>query len=252
MDISIIGSGNIARQLIPAFQKHGFKISGLYGRNKEAAALLSDQFQVPLIQDITKVDSAIVLLCVSDDAIPQVAEQIKNYNGIVIHTSGSVPSTLLSAFPRYGVFYPVQTMTKQGKVNFEKVPVCITASDAATLDILHSIAGVLSNQVYTMDDDHRLRVHLAAVMTNNFINHLVVMARDFLQKNNLDYEVILPLLRTTFEKLTQAPYNFQQTGPAVRNDTGVIARHMELLTEDPELLTLYQSITESIKSHAHH
>ena len=235
MDICIVGSGNMARQLLPALQRAGLVVSGLYGRNEETASALSAQYQVPLI-----------------DAIANIADEMINYQGLIIHTSGSVPSIVLSAFTNYGVLYPVQTMTKQGRINFEKVPLCITGSDASTLDTLSTMAGLMSQQVYTMDDEQRKKVHLAAVMTNNFINHLVVVAKDYLIESQLDYEIIVPLLRTTMEKLTQAPYNFQQTGPAVRNDEGVINSHLELLKSKPELHKLYQSITESIQSHAHH
>lgn len=252
MDISIIGSGNMARQLLPALQKTGLVVSGLFGRNPETASALANQYQLPLLTDISQIDSALTLICVSDDAIAEVAKALEPYKGIVVHTSGSVPALALSAFDHFGVLYPVQTMTKQGKVNFEKVPLCITASDAATLDTLNTIAGLLSQQVYILDDEQRLKVHLAAVMANNFINHLVVMSKDYLLKNNLDYEIILPLIRTTLEKLTQPPYNFQQTGPAARNDIGVITKHLDLLADDPALQKLYQTITESIQSHAHH
>ncbi|MBK8851722.1 MAG: DUF2520 domain-containing protein [Saprospiraceae bacterium] len=252
MDICIIGSGNMARQLLPALQRAGLVVSGLYGRNLETSSALSAQYQLPLISSLKEINSDVAFLCVSDDAIAGIAAEMSNYKGLVIHTSGSVPSTVLSAFTNYGVLYPVQTMTKQGRVNFEKVPLCITGSDASTLDTLNTLAGLVSQKVYTIDDEQRKKVHLAAVMTNNFINHLVVVAKDYLLENQLDYEIIVPLLRTTMEKLTQAPYNFQQTGPAVRNDEGVISRHLELLKSKPELHTLYETITESIQSHAHH
>ncbi|MBK8110844.1 MAG: DUF2520 domain-containing protein [Saprospiraceae bacterium] len=252
MDICIIGSGNMARQLLPALQRAGLVVSGLYGRNLETSSALSAQYQLPLISSLKEINSDVAILCVSDDAIADIAAEMSNYKGLVIHTSGSVPSTVLSAFTNYGVLYPVQTMTKQGRVNFEKVPLCITGSDASTLDTLNTLAGLVSQKVYTIDDEQRKKVHLAAVMTNNFINHLVVVAKDYLLENQLDYEIIVPLLRTTMEKLTQAPYNFQQTGPAVRNDEGVISRHLELLKSKPELYKLYETITESIQSHAHH
>ena len=132
MDICIVGSGNMARQLLPALQRAGLVVSGLYGRNEETASALSAQYQVPLIANLKDINSAVAILCVSDDAIANIADEMINYQGLIIHTSGSVPSIVLSAFTNYGVLYPVQTMTKQGRINFEKVPLCITGADAST------------------------------------------------------------------------------------------------------------------------
>ena len=59
--------------------------------------------------------------------------------------------------------------------------------------------------------------------------------------------MVLPILKQTFTKLTEKPYNFMQTGPAARGDNKTISSHKKLLKEcSPELLKMYTVITESI------
>ncbi|MBK8699164.1 MAG: DUF2520 domain-containing protein [Saprospiraceae bacterium] len=246
MDIAIVGSGNMSSKLIPAFINAGFHVSGIYGRNKTTTNELATRHHLTVYNEIGEVDASIVFLCVSDDSIADVSSGFKGHRAMLVHTSGSVSSNVLQTVEKYGVLYPVQSMTRSGKVNFTKVPICVTASDESSLDILQTLASTVSEHVYPMSDVQRLNVHLAAVMTNNFINHLVVKAKDHLEEKGLDYEILLPLLRFTLEKLTQKPYNFQQTGPAQRRDQRVISSHLDLLKDQPHLLDIYQSITKSI------
>ncbi len=252
MDIGIAGTGNMAHRLIPALQQSGLKVTRIWGRDKSKVDLLASKYQLKSCASPEEMDTEWLFLCVSDDAIAEVAGFFQAFRGIAMHTSGSIPSSALNHFDQYGVIWPVQTMTRLGKTSLEKVPLCITASDSATQESIAQVAGMLSTRVYNVDDEQRLRIHLTAVMTNNFMNHLAILSREYLQHNNLDYEIIVPLIRTTLEKITQAPYNFEQTGPAVRNDERVIQSHLHLLEENPELHKIYQIITESIQSHAHH
>lgn len=250
MEIGIAGSGNMAYRLVPALQQVGLRVGHIWNRSQNSE--LAAKYGLKLCEKPEDMDANLLFICVSDDAIAEVAQKFINFKGTVVHTSGSVSSSVLQAFEHYGVMWPVQTMTRQGKISFEKIPLCITTSDADTQEFVSQVACLLSGRVYSMNDEQRLRVHLTAVMTNNFMNHLAIVSRDYLQKNNLDYEIIVPLIRTTLEKITQQPYNFEQTGPARRDDQRVIQSHLTLLESDASLKKLYQIITESIQSHAHH
>ncbi|MFN8320851.1 MAG: DUF2520 domain-containing protein [Saprospiraceae bacterium] len=250
MEIGIAGSGNMAYRLVPALQHVGLRVGQIWNRSQNSD--LATKYQLKMCTQPEDMEANMLFICVSDDAITEVAEKFKNFKGTVVHTSGSVSSAVLNSFKHYGVMWPVQTMTRQGRISFEKIPLCITTSDADTQEFLAQVAGLLSDRVYPMNDEQRLRVHLTAVMTNNFMNHLAILSRDYLQNNNLDYEIIVPLIRTTLEKITNKPYNFEQTGPAHRNDQRVIQSHLTLLEKDASLQKLYQIITESIQSHAHH
>ena len=246
MSIALIGSGNMATQLIQAFKKASINIEGVYVRDVQKRKKIAQDYGVQLYLSMQNIDADVLFLCVPDDQIRVVSEELTDFKGIVVHTSGSTPSTVFASHKKYGVFYPVQSMTRSGKINFSKVPLCITASDPESLDLLLTLATCISGHTCVMSDEDRQKVHLAAVMTNNFINHLVVKSKEYLDSNKIDYELIVPLLRFTLEKLTSQPYNFQQTGPAIRGDRNTIEMHESMLASDSNLLEIYQTITKSI------
>lgn len=242
----------MAARLTAAIKQAGLNVSAIYSRNPQTAGELAAKHQIHILNSIEELQTSMVFLCVNDDAIAAVADSLIHYRGIVIHTSGSTSSSVLSKFNQYGVLWPVQTMTREGKINFQKTPLCVTASDAETLEHLGNIASILSEKVYILTDEERIGVHLAAVMTNNFINHLASATAQWMENHNLKYEIIVPILRTTMEKLTQQPYNFQQTGPAVRGDQAIIEKHLDMLADEESLQRIYKIITESIQTYAHH
>ncbi len=248
MTLGIIGTGNMANQLLNAFTQVDIKLSGIYGRNKLAAEELSLKYNIPLVPKAESMVAEIIILCVSDEAIGEVSQQLENVDGIVVHTSGSTSLKNISAKNK-GVFYPLQTMTKKSLVDFSEVPIFITAEEDSVSTKLQSLARAISHQVYAVNDDQRMKLHLAAVISNNFINHLTVKSKELLESNGLSYEMITPLLRATLTKLTSLPYNFEQTGPAKRRDLAVLAKHIELLKGDSNLCAIYGAISKSISEH---
>ena len=95
---------------------------------------------------------------------------------------------------RYGVFYPMQTFSKQREVDFQEVPFFIEAKRAEDTELLKAIASTLSEKVYEADSEQRKSLHLAAVFICNFTNHMYALAADLLEKYNLPFEVMLPLI----------------------------------------------------------
>jgi predicted short-subunit dehydrogenase-like oxidoreductase (DUF2520 family) len=252
MTIAFIGSGNMSSHLIPAFKSAGYEVTGLYSRNAMSASQLAAVHGIRNYASINDITADIIFLCVKDDSIESVATQLQNHDALIVHTSGSTSSSVLTSNKNYGVFYPVQSMKRGTAINFEALPICVLGSTPENSQILKSIANAVSKKVYDANDDQRLAIHLSAVITNNFVNHLIVVAKELLEDNNLDYDIIQPLLANTLEKLAQKPYNFQQTGPASRGDTNIINKHLDLLNENPLLKEIYQSITNSIIQHENH
>jgi predicted short-subunit dehydrogenase-like oxidoreductase (DUF2520 family) len=249
MKVTFIGSGNMASHLAPLFATNGYIVS-IYSRNKNTASAIALLHNITLVDQIEEIDADVIILCVNDDAITQVAEQLKNSKALIIHTSGSTSSQALSSCENTGVMYPLQSMKFNAKLDYKNIPVCIYTANETYVETLKSMAHTISDKVYFTSDHQRAKVHLAAVITNNFINHLVVKAKNILKNSKLDYELIVPLLKNTLEKLTDVPYNFQQTGPASRGDTKIITQHMATLKEEDEFLAdIYHSITKSIMHH---
>ncbi len=248
MTIGIVGSGNMANQLASTFKNSGLHKVELYSRNISAAMKICIANDIPFHQNIRELKADIIILCVSDDAIHEVSVSFKDTDSLVVHTSGSTSIENIDC-KKKGVFYPLQTMTKVSLVNFEEVPIFITALEESIVTQLQELAKSISNQVHIVNDEQRMNLHLAAVITNNFINHLVVKSKALLEENKLNYELIVPLLKATLAKLAIEPYNFEQTGPAKREDTNVLKKHMELLKHDDNLKMIYESISKSIREY---
>lgn len=147
---------------------------------------------------------------------------------------------------RYGVFYPMQTFSKQRTVDFRQIPVFVESNSAADTQTLKDIASVLSEKVYEATSEQRKSLHLAAVFTCNFTNHMYALAAELLKKYQLPFEVMLPLIDETARKVHELEPCLAQTGPAIRYDENVINNHLQMLSDKPGMQELYRLISESI------
>jgi predicted short-subunit dehydrogenase-like oxidoreductase (DUF2520 family) len=248
--ISIIGTGNVAFHLGNAFFEQGIRIDIVIGRNLSNAQKLAAAWNSNVSDSYTEISSDLVLLCVSDDAINSVIEQI-NENIPIAYTSGAVDLSGLKRQKNIGVFYPLQTFSKDRSVNLFEVPFLIEASDPELSQNLFDLAWKLSRKVLFASSEERKKYHLAAVWVNNFTNHMVYQAKHYLDGQTLKWEVLLPLLNETIDKLkTMDPFN-AQTGPARRNDQQTIDAHKAMLTEQQKVLytAISKSITDTYFSH---
>ena len=163
-----------------------------------------------------------------------------------MHTSGGVALEKISNHNRRGVFYPLQTFTKGKAVDFKTIPICIETEFSADLKILKKIAKSISDKMYIINSEQRKALHVAAVFVNNFTNHLYQIGNQICEENNIPFEVLHPLIQETAEKIKELSPSEAQTGPALRNDTKTIEKHIDFL-ENPEYKKLYQLLTQSIQ-----
>lgn len=252
MKITIIGAGNVGYNLATALLQANHQIVQVYSRSPDTLLPLANQ--LPPLAFITNLQhlapADVYIIAVKDDSIETVANQIVvPQNSIVAHTSGTVSSTVLNKHPNYGIFYPLQTMRQNQTVNWQQVPFCIYANHTQAQQILFDLANTLSNKVYLLNDQQRQVVHLTAVIVNNFANHLFAIAHQILEHHQLPFDLLKPLILETAQKVqTQLPTDVQ-TGPAARNDTQTIERHLQLLQTEPAIYTqLYKLFTESIEN----
>jgi predicted short-subunit dehydrogenase-like oxidoreductase (DUF2520 family) len=166
---------------------------------------------------------------------------------LIVHTAGSVPMNILEGFTNtYGVFYPLQTFPKSRKVDFADIPICIEANHPSTFLKLEKLGSRLSGSVNQINSEERRTLHLAAVFTNNFVNHFYSIGAEILQDKKLDFDLLKPLIRETAAKVqTLQPFD-AQTGPAKRNDQSIINAQLKMLHNKPEFQKIYSFATESI------
>lgn len=259
MDISIIGAGNLAWHLAMALEKAGFAVKEIYSRDIRDAVELSDSLYAAVAVnslDFSRSSSSLFILCVSDDAIINLASQLTlPNNSILVHTSGAKPiSALQSPHFKYnnleinfGVLYPLYTFSKGKRIEFSEVPICVEATNSSTQKVLLSVAHKLSRTVEEVSSADRLVYHVGAVFSANFANHLWALSKEILESESLDFEMLKPLIIETTQKMLDAGHPADvQTGPAVRNDVGTINKHLEVLQDDEDLVSVYTTLTESI------
>ncbi len=249
MKIVLLGSGNIATHLGKAFKMAGQNISQVWSRNPGRADELAAAVGADAIYQLGDLmpSASFYVLAVNDDAIKEVADQLSIESGVLVHTSGTVGMDVLEGITeKVGVFYPIQTFSKTKAVDLRLVPIAIEGNTEEVTATLRSAASRLSEKVYEMNSLQRRAVHTAAVFACNFSNHMFVLANQLLKEQDIDFDLLRPLIAETAMKIQSSDPASVQTGPAVRNDGSTMAKHLELLEQRPDLRELYEKLSQSI------
>lgn len=249
MDIIIIGTGNTATILGRKLVAAGHTIVQVFGRDAKAASELAYILDSESTNywSVVQRTADIYLLAVSDIAIDEVVQELQLSDKTIVHTAGAVSIDILKQVSsHYGVFYPLQSL-KKGSVNLPQTPLLIDASDANTLQQLEVLGESISENVLQVNDEERLKMHMAAVFCNNFVNHLYALMEEYCEKEGLNFQLLIPLIQETALRLDTMKASHAQTGPAIRRDAGTIEKHMALLDTHSALKMIYQLFTQSIQ-----
>jgi predicted short-subunit dehydrogenase-like oxidoreductase (DUF2520 family) len=249
MRICLIGAGNLATQLGGALSEKGHQIVQVWSRTEKSASLLALKLNCPYTTEISLIstDTDIYIVAINDRAIESVVSKRDWNDTLVVHTGGSTAMSILAPYCRnFGVFYPFQTFTIAKKVQFVQVPVCIEANSRHNLDMLKDLALSISQDVKFLDSSQRQQIHLAAVFACNFVNHFYAIASGLLKEKEIDFEILKPLILETASKIVDQTPDSSQTGPASRNDTTVINKHLLMLEDHSDLQILYKLISDRI------
>jgi len=251
----VIGTGNVAWHLIRAFGLKGIRTLQILGHNEKSARKLSKDFAVPYIMnpDLLVKKADLFLLAVQDDRIREVAMRLHLTEELLVHTSGFASIDVLQgASASTGVIWPLQTLTSGKNIEYNNIPFFIEGNTDKITAKLTRFAGLVSEQVITTDSPSRQKIHLAAVIASNLTNQLYSISASILERQDIPFSVLGPLIvETAFKAGQQHPLK-SQTGPAVRKDLHVIEKHLELLRDDPAFHDIYRLITDNIMHHHHH
>jgi predicted short-subunit dehydrogenase-like oxidoreductase (DUF2520 family) len=247
--ISVIGAGNVAVRLAVAMMKRGIPVCQIYNRSVEHGLDLAKKTGAKYTGDLGTLEQhgGLFLICVSDQAVPLIADQLRLKKGLAVHTSGSLGMDVLSRISlRTGVFYPLQTFRKEHKQDLRNIPVCIEASSERDEHLLSRLAQQLSGKVVPLDSEQRRMLHLAAVFAGNFPNFMYAIAEELLAKRDIPFGLLEPLIRQTARNAQNGDLFSQQTGPAIRSDQQVLEMHLGLLANKPAFRKIYELISKSI------
>ena len=249
MRITIIGSGNVATHLGAAFKNAGHRLVQVYSRDLHNASLLGYHIGAEAIDDLNSInpETDVFVVSVNDDAIIPIAQSIAKHQKLTVHTAGAIAlDALLSIIPTAGVFYPLQTFSKNKEVDFRTVPLCIEGANEIITKQLSELAQSISNNVYKVNSVQRKALHLAAVFACNFPNYLYGIAHQLLAENDMEFGMLRPLILETAQKVQERLPAEVQTGPAIRNDDNTMSAHMQMLSAHPELKELYNVLSQGI------
>lgn len=242
--VVILGGGNVAFHLTSNFFKiKQVKVIQVYNRNIDTIAHLKSKTAITNNLNELK-DADIYIISVSDDAVLEISSKLSFKNKLVVHTSGSIAMSDLLSKSNKGVFYPLQSFSKNSKIDFSTIPICIEAEKDEDLVLLEKIGNLISKHIYFIDSEQRKQLHIAAVFVNNFVNHLYHLGNEICDNNNIPFDILQPLINETAKKITSLPPFEAQTGPAKRNDLKTIEKHKAMLTNNQQ--EIYTLLTKSI------
>lgn len=251
MKIVFIGAGNLATNVAKALHEAGHEILQVFSRTMLSAEALANEIGAIPTNDIKSVvdDADIYILSVKDGVLESVIESLCDgkRNGLFVHTAGSIPMDVFEGHTRrYGVFYPMQSFSKQRQVDFSDVSIFVEAKHEEDLELLLALGRSLGPNVKPLSSEGRKHLHLAAVFACNFTNHCYNLAEEVLSKYDIPFEVMLPLIDETARKVHNvSPYN-AQTGPAVRYDENVINMQRDMLPAESRIRQIYELMSKDI------
>lgn len=255
INIVIIGAGNVAHHISRSFEYNKMvTVSQVFNHRKtDKAKKLAKENHCAFVSTFSQIDTTadLYIICVKDDAIPEVVNQLilLKLKGIVVHTSGSITMSVLeNSSAHIGVYYPLQSFSYSDTINWKETPILIESNSKKSLGHLKSMATSVSDSVKVIDSDKRLKFHLAAVFASNFTNALYDSAFRIIEKNlsKKDTQLLLPLMEQSFGKLKHISPKQAQTGPAMRHDKTVMKKHLELLKSNKQLTAVYKLLSELI------
>ena len=250
--IVLIGAGRLATCLGQALKQTPCNEISVVSRSEESASVLGKKLNCAYTSNFSEMpkDADTYVISITDAAVVQVLQHFPDLGqALVVHTAGSLPMSLFegSKMKHYGVFYPMQTFSKERKVDFRTIPCFIEANNAEAMKRLEAFASSLSQNIYHLSSDDRRYLHLSAVLACNFANHCYAMAHEIAEQHHIPFDSLLPLIDETAQKVHHLSPVEAQTGPAVRHDENILKAQEQLLADNPKLQELYRLMSNDIQ-----
>lgn len=250
MRISFIGSGNVATHLALAMKQRGHTVDQVWSRNIKHAEYLADRIEAQPINDLSTLhtNANIYIIAISDDALFDIACDLRLGNALVLHTSGATPINVLKPISkRYGVLWSPQSFVRDVALEYNELPFCIEGCNKKTEDDIEEFIGMISSHIYRTTHQQRQYLHLASVFVNNFTNGLYAVAQILCEKHHVPFEILYPIILTTAKRVQWGDVRYQLTGPAVRGDEKTLNAHRRLLAENTQMLEVYDEFTRLLQ-----
>ena len=249
ISVVILGAGNVGTHLFKGFKKTD-KVSVVQWYNRSLLAIQPYQNMVDVTNDLNALKEAdVYIIAVSDDVISELSSQLPFEDRLVVHTSGSASVYDLDMKLKRGVFYPLQSFSKDIEMDFADVPICYETVNKDCYPVLKRLSASLGSPIKRINSDQRRVLHLAAVFVNNFTNQLYRIGHEITESEGAEFDLLKPLIVETAKKVQDMSPFKAQTGPAKRNDKKTIKKQINQLDNNHHK-AIYELLTDSIK-HTH-
>lgn len=250
--IDIIGTGRMAFALMNALSHFGYQVSSVVGRNTDKLSQFKNQFNVNAVKLDSNFSSKadVVFLAVSDDAISDVAGILGTGDGnILVHTSGAQDVDILQVAEKKGwkvaSFHPLQTIPEDAEPEIFRDVYISLCGNTETCLVLSKIAKSIGAHPYDVSSAEKQKLHVAAVLTSNYMAALVKAAETFLDNPTIKTEQLLgPLMEKSLREILQKGPDKALTGPISRGDIKTIDKHLQIIkkTNQQDLYELYKTL----------
>jgi len=185
-------------------------------------------------------DVELVLICVPDRAIPDVAASV-DPGPWVAHVSGATPLAALEPHSKRLSVHPLQTFTlERGPEQLDDAWAAVTAENVEARALGWELADTLGLRPFDLADDARVLYHAGAAIASNYLVTLYRAAARLFEDAGAPPEALVPLMTRTIEN------GFQLTGPIARGDWSVVDAHIDVLHEaHPDLEPMYRALAEA-------
>lgn len=250
MTFTIIGTGNIAWFFGKKLAAAGHQCRGVFGRNPEKVKVLADTLLATRsgsIEDFRDEESDVCFLAVSDTGVGEVAQHLRLKHTILVHVAGALPIDIIKeSATDCAVLWPIYSIQRNNPPTHRNIPIAWEVTSDRAKRFVLEMAHAITDELFEARNEQRKWLHLAAVFTNNFVNHMMAINEMICKENDLPLAALKPLFNQTFEKLKQSSPKAIQTGPAIRNDEDTVLLHLQMLASKPELQHVYEAVTKSI------
>lgn len=185
-------------------------------------------------------DPELVLLCVPDRAIADVAAEIP-VGPWVAHVSGATPLSALEPHARRFSVHPLLSITKaRGPEQLDGAWAAVTAESEGAQTVGFWVAETLGLRPFALADENRVVYHAAAAIASNYLVTLMRVAGELFDYAGVPPDGLEPLMRSVIDN------GFELTGPIARGDWETVERHLEAIRESrPDLAELYVALARA-------
>lgn len=234
--VTIIGTGRVGKAFSIALREAGFEVSQMYGKEDEITSLGELVFIAVPDNEIKKMSAAL-------------AEEFEDLSGkTFVHCSGTLPSKILSDLQskgaKIGCFHPLQSVSLK-TISFNGIYFDIEGEEE-TQDQLVEIASSLGAKWIKVSAKEKEMLHISAVIASNYLVTLSDLAFRASEATGISQRVLtdalLPLMKSSLDNLENLKPSEALTGPIARGDIQTVQKHLKLLENDEELLSIYKKL----------